>query len=672
MKDLIVLVPLLPLTGAAILGAFGGRWLREKSHLVACLTVGLAFVCALLAVVDLVGMEEGHRFHEVTLYHWLSVGGISIDIAFQLDPLSACMILMVTFVAFLIHVYSIGYMHGDPGYFRFFCYMNLFTFFMLTLVLAANFLTMFVGWEGVGLCSYLLIGFWYQKPSAAAAGMKAFITTRIGDLGLLLGMIAIVWIFGTLDFSSIRDTLVDGGKVNLLFSGTTAPVGEALERTTPLLGMSLGTLLCLLLFLGAVGKSAQVPLHVWLPDAMEGPTPVSALIHAATMVTAGVYLLARMSFLFATSPMALGIVAIVGAVTAVFAGLIAVTQRDIKRVLAYSTVSQLGFMFMAMGVGSFVAGMFHLLTHAFFKALLFLGAGSVMHGMHDETDVMKMGALRAAMPATAITFLIATLAIAGIPPFAGFFSKDEILWGVKTAFNTAIPWVPTVVLVLGLVGTVLTAFYMMRIVALTFYGTKRWEGDIHPHESPAVMTVPLRVLAFFSVIAGFIGIPAALGAMFGGLPNVIEEFLHPAIASSGHYPAGEGHASHTAELGSMGISVVLATIGLATGILFYSRRPDIPKKLAERFRAGYRVLFRKFYVDEIYGAVLIRPFLGLARAFGWTDLKVVDGAVNGTGRTVRFGAFLLSRIQTGNLQFYGAVMLVGVIVLIVYVYRNFM
>jgi NADH-quinone oxidoreductase subunit L len=536
-----------------------------------------------------------------TQVHGAGAQAFSIDWAYQLDPLSSVMVLMVTFVGLLIHVYSTGYMAHDPGYARYMAYLNLFMFTMLTLVLGANYAVLFVGWEGVGLCSYLLIGFWFDRQSASDAGKKAFVVNRIGDAFFILGMLLVFQAFGSLDFRTV------------FAAAAHAPVEQA--WTAPL------TLGCLFLFLGACGKSAQIPLYVWLPDAMEGPTPVSALIHAATMVTAGVYMVARSSVLYVHAPRALLAVAVVGALTAIFAASIGLVQNDIKRVLAYSTVSQLGYMFLACGVGAFAAGIFHLTTHAFFKALLFLASGSVIHGLSGEQDMRRMGGLRARLPVTHLTMFIGCLAIAGVPFLAGFFSKDEILW---SAFKVG--GYGTVVWAVGLVTAGLTGFYMFRLFYMTFHGDFRGTAEQahHVHESPASMTVPLMVLATGSVLAGYLGLPAV-----SGLPNLIEHFLEPAFEPAQHSlrelfvaaPPG-----HSAEWALMGASVVAGLLGIFVARRFYKTDPAIPERLGASFATPHRVLLDKYYVDELYGAVFVRGLaLGGGKLLHASDRYLVDG-----------------------------------------------
>ncbi len=642
MADLLFLIPLLPLAGFLINGLLLGRLPKPVISLVACGSVGLSFLLSLAAFYNLASMPSDARQMTQTLFTWISSDLLHVNFGFLLDPLSAVMILVVTGVGFLIHVYSIGYMSHDHGYGRFFAYLNLFMFSMLVLVLADNFLLLFVGWEGVGLCSYLLIGFWYEKQSATDAGKKAFIVNRIGDFGFLLGMFIIFWNVGSLDFITVSkmapEVFVAGG-------GLITATG-------------------LLLFLGACGKSAQLPLYVWLPDAMEGPTPVSALIHAATMVTAGVYMLARTNVLFLMAPDALMVVAVVGAATALFAASIGLAQNDIKRVLAYSTVSQLGYMFLACGVASFTAGIFHLMTHAFFKALLFLGAGSVIHAMSGEQDMRNMGGLKSHVPITFRTMYIATLAIAGIPFFAGFFSKDEILW---KAYSSPMHggWLFWLV---GVAGAALTAFYMFRLIYLTFYGSERMSSEVkhHLHESPKTMTIPLVVLAALSVVGGFVGIPGTWG-----LPNLFEEWLAPVM--HGHAQAAAEHAlASTGESASeeltlmlLSIAVVLTSIYMAR--YFYKKNLTAATSLASKLSGVRTVLANKYYVDEIYGAVIIRPLVYFS-VFLWkiVDVIIIDGTLNGlavvwgeVSNTLRFS-------QSGQLRSYATIFSVGVVILIAY------
>ena len=581
MLDYIWLIVAIPLFGFLLNGLFGQRFPRPLISLVACGTVFVSFVLSIISFFELLGLDAHHRVHEITsLFKWIPSGGLNVEIGFLLDPLSAVMILVVSGVGFLIHVYSIGYMAKDEEYARFFTYMNLFTGSMLLLVMANNFLLMFVGWEGVGLCSYLLIGFWYKRQSAANAGMKAFIVNRIGDFGFLLGIMLIFWTFSTLNFREVFDSA---------FGFYQAANGSMAEQNIIFrdifnLGAGVFTVITILLFIGATGKSAQIPLYVWLPDAMEGPTPVSALIHAATMVTAGVYMVARCNVLYLLAPDTLMIVAIIGAATAFFAATMGIAQNDIKRVLAYSTVSQLGYMFLACGVAAFGAGIFHLMTHAFFKALLFLAAGSVIHGMSDIQDMRKMGGLKSKMPVTFITMLTATLAISGIPLFSGFFSKDEILWkSFSSDYGGIIFWI------IGLITAGITAFYMFRLIYLTFYGKNRSSEDIqhHIHESPKSMTVPLMALAVLAVIGGWVGIPHALG---GGA--WFEKFLHPVFAQGemimahGHHPE-----SFTMEYLLMAASVVLVLISIYFAYTLYRKNPQVATNLKEKFSGLHKVIY---------------------------------------------------------------------------------
>jgi NADH-quinone oxidoreductase subunit L len=518
-------------------------------------------------------------------------------------------------------------MHDDPGYRRYFAYLNLFVFFMLMLVSANNFLVMFVGWEGVGLCSYLLIGFWYERKAPADAGKKAFIVNRVGDYGFLLAMLLIFVTFGSLVFTEV------------FAKASSFPAGHITI-----------TMITLLLFVGACGKSAQLPLYVWLPDAMEGPTPVSALIHAATMVTAGVYMVARCAALYTLAPLSLTVVAVVGGLTALFAASIGLVQNDIKRVLAYSTISQLGYMFLALGVGAFVSGIFHLMTHAFFKALLFLGAGSVMHALSGELNMQKMGALKGKLPVTYTTFLIATLAISGLPPFAGFFSKDEILFA---AFNKNIGlWA------MGALAAILTAFYMFRVLYLTFYGESRLDPTVHPHESPRVMTLPLAILAVLSLVGGWINIPIIPGF------NRFFHFLSPV------FETGEEvhHHALSLEVGLMVVSVLIALSGILIAWYFYRKNRETPTRLGKRFPFPYRVLFNKYYVDELYDFMIVKPLKSTSETFLWltVDNRIVDGLVNGTGKMVTLISAGLRRIQTGYAQNYALLMALGAILLLSY------
>jgi NADH-quinone oxidoreductase subunit L len=737
------LIPLLPGIGSAINGLLGIRYFsRKTAGMLACTMMAAALGVSLLAFWQLLGLPSESRAFDVVVAQWIPsiplatssgvITNFQVPWGFRLDPLSGMMILVVTGIGTLIHVYSTAYMHDEPraGVARFFCYLNLFCFFMLMLVLGSNFLVMFVGWEGVGLCSYLLIGYWYEKKSASDAGKKAFITNRIGDWGFILGVFLIFMTFGTFDFRAVQNAVA----------------------TMPVETMQFGVLstICLLLFVGATGKSAQIPLYVWLPDAMEGPTPVSALIHAATMVTAGVYMLGRNAVLFSHAPQVMTIVAIVGVLTALMAATIGLVQYDIKRVLAYSTVSQLGYMFTAMGVGAFSAGAFHLMTHAFFKALLFLGSGSVIHAMAGEQDMRKMGGLKKHLPVTFATMMIGTLAIAGIFPLSGFFSKDEILFRAFVS-NKAI-WV------LAVITAFMTAFYMYRLMSMTFFGGYRgpaWEtashaaiaaaavhqaahpadafahgqaqraahevthgpADAHgtpaaqeddhghghgpwhgPHESPSPMTFPLMTLAVGAIIAGFVGVPAAIG---GG--NAIEKFLEPsftaaraeagggesrpAAAVEGEHAAhGEESVSANVERGLMLFSLAIAIVGILLARKFYVTSPEIADRLATQWAGPHRVLSNKYYVDELYDATVISGTFaagnglwavdrnvvdGVVNGTGWftivsawfsglADRSIVDGAVNLVGRICEEGSFWFRKLQTGLVQNYAMWMLIGV------------
>jgi NADH-quinone oxidoreductase subunit L len=610
----VALIPLLPLAGATVLG-LGGASLQRRFGKglvggIAVATVFAAFALSVVAFAQLIGLPVEERLLLARLFRWLHVGSLQVDVAFQVDPLSAVMILVVTGIGGLIHLYATGYMHEDPAFWRFFAYLNLFTFAMLTLVLGDSLLLMFVGWEGVGFCSWGLIGFWHKELANTTAGNKAFIVNRIGDFGFVLGIFLLFW------------SLDAHGHGTVVFRELAA--NAHLLNGMAFWGLPVATLITLFFFVGATGKSAQIPLYVWLPDAMAGPTPVSALIHAATMVTAGVYMIARLSFLFAMAPMTLGVIAVIGAATALLAATIAVAQNDIKRVLAYSTVSQLGYMFVAMGVGAYAAGIFHLMTHAFFKACLFLGSGSVIHAMGGEQDMRKMGGLWTKLPATSRTFVIATLALTGCPLLAGFFSKDEILWQAFSSHygSTALWAVATAV-------AGLTAFYMFRQVFMVFAGPCRADHETqhHLHESPPVMTLPLWILAAGSIVAGYLGVPAVLGHPIG-LPNFFDRWLEPVVAGHGH-GEGAGHGSIAMEVGLMLVSVGVAAAGFGLAYLMYYRRRLRPELFSEALGGlPYRVVLNKYYVDELYGLVFVRGGLLFFRLMAWLDLHVVDGVVN--------------------------------------------
>lgn len=633
MIEYVWIVPLCPLLGFFIHGLLGRYTRTSLTGPIASAAVGVSFVISFLIFIELLGLSPEKRSVSVNVFTWILSGSLNVPVGFLVDPLSVVMMMVVSGVGCIIHVYSIGYMHGEVGYKRYFTYLNLFVFAMLILVSANNFLLMFVGWEGVGLCSYLLIGYYYERKSAADAGMKAFVVNRIGDFGFILGILLIFFTFGTLDYEEVFRR---------------APAELAV-------GGAVVTAITLLLFIGATGKSAQLPLYTWLPDAMEGPTPVSALIHAATMVTAGVYMVSRCNVLYAMAPISMGVVAVVGALTAIFAASIGMTQFDIKRVLAYSTISQLGYMFLACGVGAWTAGIFHLVTHAFFKALLFMGAGSVMHALAGELDMRKMGGLRAYMPKTYATYVIGTLAIAGIFPFAGFFSKDEILF--RAYQGNFFLWV------IGAAAAFMTSFYMFRTVYMTFHGTSRMDPHVehHVHESPPVMTVPLIILAFLSIVGGFIGLPVIPGA------NAIGEFLAPVMKGQGILGTHEAHHSMGLELGLMALSLVIALAGWWMARTFYVQQPDLPQRAAQGLGGLYRLVYHKYWVDEIYDALAVRT---LVRFSTWLwqvfDDNVIDWIANGFALVTGQGGMMLRRIQTGLVQNYALFILAGVIFVLGY------
>jgi NADH-quinone oxidoreductase subunit L len=634
-------LPAIPLVGF-VLNALLGTRLGKR--FVSAVGVGAAGLVTVAAYSRLVPFAMGSHAPIVEpLTNWISVANLSIDLSFRLDPLSALMLSFVTFVAFLIHIYAIGYMHHeatDAGYARFFAYLNLFLFAMLTLVLAESFLLMFVGWEGVGLCSYLLVGYYFDREYAAAAGRKAFVVNRIGDYGFLLGMFGIFATFGSLNYTEVF-----------------RKAAEQPAQFSPAL-----TVICLCLFIGAMGKSAQVPLYVWLPDAMAGPTPVSALIHAATMVTAGVYMVTRCNVLFRLAPEVMLFVAVIGCFTALFAGTIAVAQHDLKKVLAYSTISQLGYMFLACGVGAFPVGMFHVMTHACFKACLFLGAGSVMHAMSDDLDMRHMGGLKAKMPITFWTFLMATFAISGIPPFAGFFSKDAIL---SSSFEA--PGLGKVLWFVGLATAGLTAFYMYRIVSLTFFGQFRGtkEQAHHLHESPSSMKFPLIVLGFLSVVAGWVGLPA----VFGEHADIIGPFLAPIVAPIAGHEAAHEALPHATEWLLMAVSVAVAASGLYLAYIWYAREGGrVPARLAAAFPRAYALVADKYRIDELYDVLFVRPFGWLAHAL-WkvVDVLIIDGILNASAFLVELAGDFLRFLQTGNVRNYALTFFLGLIALLVFV-----
>ncbi len=648
------LIPILPLIGSIINGLLGKRFIKNEKAIgaIATIAVFLSFLLSLKYFFQLLG--DPVKTHQQVVMSWMSVGKLQVNWEFLFDPLSALMLLVVTGVGSLIHLYSIGYMHGDPGYYRFFSYLNLFVFSMLMLVTGGNALVMFIGWEGVGLCSYLLIGFYIDKKSAGDAAKKAFVVNRIGDFGFLLGLFLIFWTLGsehgiwTLNFVD----LAQHGHV-LGFGGTIV------------------TTATLCFFLGATGKSAQIPLYTWLPDAMEGPTPVSALIHAATMVTAGVYMIGRMNVLFAMSPTTMMTVAVIGALTAIFAASIGFAQNDIKRVLAYSTVSQLGYMFIAMGVGAFTAGIFHLMTHAFFKACLFLGSGSVIHAMHhalhkahlhdDPQDMRNMGGLRKKMPITFITFAVSCVAIAGVPGLSAFFSKDEILWWAFGSSRGA--WY---IWAVGAIAAGMTAFYMFRCLYMTFYGKEKTDARAkdHIHESPLVITIPLMVLGLLAVVGGYVGVPAILGGA-----NHIHHFLEPVFGHAQEvYQIGitdAMHHNHALEYGLMALSIGIAFFGIAVATVMYLMNPDLPRKFTKAFPKLHRAVFNKWYVDEIYDAMVVNPTKNFG-TFCWRgfDVKIIDGIVNGTAKLIGLCSAGLKYTQTGLFHNYALAMVLGMVVMV--------
>ena len=674
---MLALIPLFPFVGFLVNSTMGKRLSKSVSGGLASLVMLASFAVAAVSVWQLAGMEPAQRAVEQTLYTWIASGDFSVDVAFRLDPLSAVMLLVVTGIGSLIHIYSTAYMHDevDSEFARYFSYLNLFAAFMLVLVLGSSFPVMFIGWEGVGLCSYLLIGFWFKKKSAADAGKKAFVVNRIGDYAFILGMLALFAQFGTLDIQAIA------GRVAAM------PV-EA--------GFGILSVSTLLLFIGATGKSAQIPLYTWLPDAMEGPTPVSALIHAATMVTAGVYMIGRNAVLFSHAPETMLIVAVIGAATALMAGTIGLVQNDIKRVLAYSTVSQLGLMFLAMGVGAFGAGIFHLYTHAFFKALLFLGSGAVIHALHGEQDIRNMGGLKQYLPITYWTFVIGSLALAGFPGLAGFFSKDELLFETFAEGHTFL-WV------IGALTSLLTATYMGRLVFLTFWGERRHAApeagqahaahgahddhkhstgghgaphSAHLHDAPPAMAFALIVLAIGSVLAGYIGVPHALGGHNQLATWLAPSFSAPAVAGAAEAVAeaqagaegAEAAGEEALELTLMAVSSGIAVAGIAIAFFIWVMRKELAAGLAASFGPLYRLLLNKYYVDELYDASVVRPLGVVSREGLWrgVDVGVIDGAVNGVGAIVDAGAATLRRLQTGSIRAYASSLFMGVVLVLGY------
>jgi NADH-quinone oxidoreductase subunit L len=643
-ETLLPFVLLLPLVGFVINGAFGKKIASEGLiSTIGIAAVAIPFAMAVAMFVQMLGEPESARRHIVELAPWISTGTFNAGFYYQVDQLSMIFLLVITGVGSLIHLYSAGYMHGDPGFSRFFAYLNLFIFMMLNLVLADNFLLTFLGWEGVGLCSFLLIGFWYDREFKGVAinwtgdaAKKAFVVNRIGDLGMLIGMFILFSEFGTLRYHEIT------GIVSTPAAGFFPSSSAALTAAT----------LCL--FLGACGKSAQIPLAVWLPDAMAGPTPVSALIHAATMVTSGIFLLARNAALFTLSPTTMTVITVVAIFTAFLAATVGLVQNDIKKILAYSTVSQLGFMFVALGVGAFTAAVFHVMTHAFFKALLFLGSGSVIHGMHHEQDVQKMGGLKKYMPQTYRTYFIGALAISGIFPLSGFFSKDEIL---AHAFGHNI-----VLWIIGVTAAFCTAFYMFRSVYLTFNGEERFDHHhVHPHESPASMTIPLWILAVLSIVAGVLGLPPVFGEHRHALENWLEPVFAPAYRNWSLH-----HLSHSTEWILMAVSSAIALGGIFLARHFYVTRPDVPQRLAASASGVYKLLWNKWYLDDIYQAVLVNPLKFFSDRFLYrtVDVKGIDGLIDGSATVTGEISKGVRRLQTGVIQNYVTVFLLGILVIV--------
>jgi NADH-quinone oxidoreductase subunit L len=629
----------LPLLGAAINGLWGKNFSKPVVNSVGIGSVALSFLCVAEVFREFAQLSAEQVPWVKNNFTWITAGQFRVDFALQVDQLTLVMLFVVTFVSLLVHIYSTGYMAHEEGYYRFFSYLNLFVFFMLTLVLAANVVLMFVGWEGVGLCSYLLIGFWFLKQSAISAGKKAFITTRIGDFGFTIGILLLFWTFHSVDFRAVFQQAAN------MPTEAFAPSGVL-------------TFICLLLFTGAIGKSAQLPLYVWLPDAMEGPTPVSALIHAATMVTAGVYMVARMNPLFSRAPFAMFMVALVGALTAFYAATIGLVQTDIKKVLAYSTVSQLGYMFLGLGVGSYAAGIFHLMTHAFFKGLLFLAAGSVIHAMGGDQEMPHMGGLRNKIPITFWTMFVATFAIAGIPGFAGFFSKDEILDAARSGPHANV-WL----WLLGLIGAGLTSFYMFRLIFLTFFGKPRYdEHKVHVHESPRSMTVPLILLAILSIIGGWVAAPHLVNR-----PDYFSNFLNPVFAAYAPVAPPVPEPSESAGITLLhaltGWPVIIALLGLLLAWWFYIKSPDTPKKLAQSLRGPYTLILHKYYVDELYNTAIVQPLLWISTNILWhvVDEGLIDGTVNGTARVARESGAQLREIQSGNARTYASWVVIGAV-----------
>ena len=656
MFDLVHLIPLLPFLGFLFNGILGKKIANSTTNkdisekiiaTVGSLAVGIPFLIA-CGIFFSILKNPSFETTTKTLFTWIAAGNFNVSIAYQIDQLSILFTLIITGIGLLIHIYSAGYMHGDKSFYRFFAYLNLFIFMMLNLVLADNFLLTFLGWEGVGLASYLLIGFWYDRKFEGVnilwtgdAAKKAFIANRVGDFGFLIAMFLIFMNFGTLQYSELN---------SILFANSTV-----FNDTTVMFWITF----CL--FIGCCGKSAQLPLSVWLPDAMAGPTPVSALIHAATMVTAGIFLIARNSLLFSLSPDTMTIVMVVGIITALWAATIGLVQNDIKKVLAYSTVSQLGFMFAALGAGAFTAGVFHVMTHAFFKGLLFLGAGSVIHGMHEIQDIKKMGNLRKYMPTTYKTFMLATLAISGIPLFSGFFSKDEIMWNVFSN-GGVFAW-----LVLAL-AAFCTAFYMFRLTYLVFFGKEKFDTHkIHPHESPKSMTFPLVILAVLSVFGGFLGIPYVLGFWFSGHPHLLENFLAPIFANANFVLRTPEHAVHAIEFVLIALAIGIAFLGIYFAKKLY-KSGDLKQatKIATSYKSTHKILLNKYFVDEGFYAMFINPIVSISNSFllRIVDIGIIDGLVNGLAKTVDFFSSQLRKLQTGIAQNYAIIMVVGMLAIL--------
>ncbi len=623
---------LFPLVGFLINGLLGRRLPKISISSIGCTSVFLSFASAFYLFIDFLQSPEGWREITITLFQWIPLLGV--DVSFKLDSLSLLLVLVITGVSFLIHLYSVNYMEEDPSLARYFSYLNLFTFAMLLLVLANNLLLLFIGWEGVGLCSYLLIGFWFEDDEKAQAGKKAFLVNRIGDFAFLIALFLIFTTFGTLNISSLRVFEVSSNQLQTL------------------------TFITLLLFIGACGKSAQIPLYIWLPDAMAGPTPVSALIHAATMVTAGVYMIARLHFWYLLTPFSMTVVATVGIVTTLFSASMAFFQNDIKKVLAYSTISQLGTMFLAVGIGAFSAGIFHLVTHAFFKALLFLAAGSVIHSLHGEQDIQKMGNLKSKLPLTHIVFLFGVLAIIGFPPFSGFFSKDEILW---LAFNkNALFWI------LGLLGALMTTFYMVRLFTLVFYGHSQKQNKEHLHEAPPLMALALILLALLSLAGGFIGVPHSLYAFFK-MDNFLEHFLNPVFIRQLEVTQ-EGFSEY-------GLMILTLVLTLATAIwtfLTFHKHQEWTEHLKIKFHKVHSFLVNKYYIDELYTFLFVLPVKkGSELLLRFLDKGTIDGSLHGLGKLTNLSGYRLSLLQNGNIQTYALGLVIGAIGILLYIWSYF-